>query len=321
MVDPKQAAPVKLKLNPGVICGFMSNMAMSGDRECMQLTEIDCQAQEVDNLMKCAEEMKDCTIINFSNNGLADVATLKDLSRLTRLNLSNNRIKSMAVFEMEEAFPNLKWLDISYNKFPQWPAFKCPKLDNLNISGNKLEKVNEGWTGHANLRVISAFDNKFKNLSNFKNCPKLEELYLAQNNISSLGGCEGGLPSLKRLHVRRNKIATIDEELPEMPELEYVNLRHNNLETLETCFKIFQFPKVIDISIINNPIDKAFSSFELMLAEFLIKKPSIQRFCKERVQECNQLEAVHLAHYRWDIAEAKRKADEEAARKAAEQQE
>lgn len=139
----------------------------------------------------------------------------------------------MAVFEIEDAFPNLKWLDISHNKFGSWPAFKCPKLDYLNISGNKLEKVSDGWSGHANLRIISAVDNKFKNLTNFKNLPKLEELYLAMNQISSLNGCEGGLPSLTRLHLRRNKISTIDEELPEMPELEYINLRHNALETLD----------------------------------------------------------------------------------------
>ena len=51
--------------------------------------------------------MKDVTRIDFSNNGLADVTTIKDLTRLTRLNLSNNRIKNFAVFATEDAFPNL----------------------------------------------------------------------------------------------------------------------------------------------------------------------------------------------------------------------
>ena len=113
----------------------------------------------------------------------------------------------MGLFGIEGALPNLKWLDISNNKFTEWPAIQCPKLDYLNISGNKLDKVNEGWTGHPTIRIISAVDNKFKNLSNFKNLPKLEELYLASNLISSLTGWEGGLPSLRRLHLRRNKIA------------------------------------------------------------------------------------------------------------------
>lgn len=125
--------------------------------------------------------MKDITVVNFSNNGLADVALLKDMTRLTRLNLSNNRIKNMAVFSTDEAFMTLRWLDISNNKFSEWPAFKCPKLDFLNISGNKLEKVNESWAGHSSLRIICAVDNKFKSLANFKAMPRLEELYLASN--------------------------------------------------------------------------------------------------------------------------------------------
>ena len=241
---------------------------------------------------------------------MADVTTLKDLTRLTKLNLTNNRIKNFAVFATEDAFPNLKWLDISHNKFNEWPGFKCPKLDYLNISGNKLEKVNEGWTGHPNLRIISASDNKFKNLSNFKALPRLEELYLASNQITQLSGWEGGLPALKRLHLRRNKISSIDEELGEMPELEYLNMRHNNLETLENAFRLFQFPKVTDLNIINNPADTNCSSFNLLMAEFLIKRTTLKRFCKVKVQESNQLEAVHLAKYRWNKSEEERKARE-----------
>jgi hypothetical protein len=42
---------------------------------------------------------------------------------------------------------------------------------------------------------LKAVDNKFKNLAPFKNMPKLIELYLAQNVISSLAGFDN-LPSL-----------------------------------------------------------------------------------------------------------------------------
>ena len=278
----------------------------------MQLSEIICQGQELEQLAKACEEIKDVKMVDFSGNGLADVTALKDLSRLTRLNLTNNRIKNMAVFATDEVFANLKWLDISHNKFNEWPAFKCPKLDYLNISGNKLEKVNEGWSGHANLRIVSASDNKFKNLSNFKAMPKLEELYLASNQISQLNGWEGGLPSLKRLHLRRNKIANIEEELPELPELEYLNLRHNAIDSLQVAFRVFQFPKVTDLNIINNPADTNCSSFNLLMAEFLIKRTALKRFCKVKVQESNQLEAVHLARFRWDKSEAERKAKDAA---------
>ena len=298
MAEPKG----KLVLKPGVICGYMENLNFSADRESMQLSQVNCSGQELEQLAKCAEEIKDVTEIDFSNNGLGDVTALKDIPRLITLNLSNNRIKNMAVFATEEAFMNLKWLDISNNKFNEWPGFKCPKLDYLNISGNKLEKVNEGWTGHPTLRTLCAVDNKFKNLNNFKALPNLEELYLQANLIVQFNGWEGGLPKLKRLNLRRNKIANIDDELPELPELEWLNLRHNAIENLQVCFKVFTFaPKIVDINIINNPCDQSCTSFNLLMAEFLVKKPSLTRFCKTRVTERHQLEAVHLGHYKWDV--------------------
>ena len=71
------------------------------------MTQVTCSGYELEQLGKSTEEMKDVTRIDFSNNGLADVTTIKDLTRLTRLNLSNNRIKNFAVFATEDAFPNL----------------------------------------------------------------------------------------------------------------------------------------------------------------------------------------------------------------------
>ena len=272
--------------------------------------------QELEQLAKACEEIKDVKMVDFSGNGLADVTSLKDLSRLTKLNLTNNRIKNFAVFATEEAFPNLKWLDISHNKFNEWPGFKCPKLDYLNISGNKLEKVNEGWTGHANLRIISASDNKFKNLANFKNLPKLEELYLASNQITQLSGWEGGLPSLKRLHLRRNKIEKVQEEMVPLEELTYINLRHNNIAKLELAFAVFQFPKIEEVNFLNNPVEREASSMEVFMADFIIKKPSLKRFCKIPVTEAMQLHAVYQARHRWNKSEIERK-EREAAEAAA----
>jgi len=68
--------------------------------------------------------------------------------------------------------------------------------------------------------------------------PKLEELYLASNNLTNLNGYEG-LPSLKKLHLRRNKIEKIDDEIPELPALEYLNLRSNKIPNMENLAKLF----------------------------------------------------------------------------------
>jgi len=126
----------------------------------------------------------------------------------------------------------------------------------LDISYNKLEKVNEGWTGHGSLKVLKSVENKFKNLAVFKNMPKLEELYLARNKISSLSGYEG-LTALKKLHLRRNNIEKIDDELAELPALEYLNLRSNGVPNMEVMLKLFQFPLLKDLNVINCPVELA----------------------------------------------------------------
>lgn len=231
----------KLVLKPGVILTYLENFTYTPDRECFQFKDLVCTGQECEQLAKAMDEVKDVQNVDFSVNGLSDPTSFKDLTRLVTLNLANNKIKAVTCFGLDDSFHNLKWLDISNNKFSEFPAFKCPKLEYLNINGNKLEKINEAWTGHENLRVVSAVDNKFKNLAVFKIMPKLEELYLAQNMITTLSGYES-LPKLQKLHLRRNKIAKIEEEgLPELPELKVLNLRHNALDSMDAVYKLFQF--------------------------------------------------------------------------------
>jgi Leucine-rich repeat (LRR) protein len=140
------------------------------------------------------------------------------LTSLIKLNLAKNKIKSINLFTNEENFPNLRWLDISNNKYTELVGIKCQKLEYLDISYNRLEKVNEGWNGHPNIKILKSIDNKFKNLAPFKEMPKLEELYLESNVITNLIGYEN-LPNLRKLHLRKNKIEKIDEEFPELPNL------------------------------------------------------------------------------------------------------
>lgn len=161
-----------------------------------------------------------------------DVNILQQLTALVKLNLAKNKVKNISIFTNEENFPNLKWLDISNNKYTEFVAIKCPKIEYLDIGYNRLEKVHEGWTGHPNIKIFKSVDNRFKNLAPFKEMPKLEELYLASNAVTNFSGYEN-LPSLRKLHLRKNKIEKIDDELPPLENLRYLNLRGNKIATLD----------------------------------------------------------------------------------------
>jgi len=81
---------------------------------------------------------------------------------------------------------------------------------------------------------------------------------------------------------------------------------------------MFQFPLLVDINVLNNPVETNATSFNLLMAEILIKNTKIKRFCKVTVTEQNKLEAVYLARYRWEESEKERKRKEEEERKKAE---
>jgi len=200
----------------------------------------------------------------------------------------------MGIFTSDENFLNLKWLDVSNNKLTEIPALKCPKLEYFDISGNKMEKVNDGWSGHANIRIMKCIDNKYKTMAPFKTMPRLEELYMGFNAITSLSGWES-LPMLKKLSLRKNKLEKIEEELPELPSLVYLNLRSNNIPSMKVLSRLFQFPALEDINVMKNPVDFEMSSFNVIMSEVLCKSPKLKRFCKTEVTESHRLEAIFLA--------------------------
>jgi protein phosphatase 1 regulatory subunit 7 len=230
----------KLLLKPGVVASFLTNFSWTPNKESFQMTELHMADKVVDAISaKSAEEAKDVLIIDLSLNSLSDCSALVVCTQLVKLNLAKNKIKSAAVFCAEENFPNLKWLDLSGNKLSEFPAFKCAKLEYLDVSAMKIDKINEAWTTHERLRVVKCVDNRFKSLALFKSMPRLEELYMGQNMITTLSGWEN-LPNLRKLHLRKNKIDKLPEEdLPDLPMLVYLNLRRNAIDKLDTVFKLF----------------------------------------------------------------------------------
>jgi Leucine-rich repeat (LRR) protein len=200
------------------------------------------------------DEVKDVRRCDLSVNNIVEISSLKDMQQLIYLNLAKNKIKALNIFTQEEMFPNLKWLDVSNNKLTELPGLKLPKLEYLDIGYNKLEKVSEAWTGHANIRILKSVDNKFKSFAIFKAMPLLEELYLANNNLTVLTGWEQ-LPALRKLHLRRNKIEKFDEEAPTLENLEYINLRANKIGTMDLLQRLFKFEKLRNINVLNNPVE------------------------------------------------------------------
>ena len=154
----------KLVLKPEVIKKYLFNFEFSTDRDVMQYQNLILANKRIEALNNSLLEAKHVKFLDLSNNNIVDISVVAQFLNVVKLNVSKNKIKAITVFGNEEAFPNLKWLDLSNNKFNELTVIKCPKLECLDLGFNKLEKVNEAWTGHPNLKVLKSVDNKFKSL-------------------------------------------------------------------------------------------------------------------------------------------------------------
>jgi len=70
----------------------------------------------------------------LNENNLTDIKSLETFQSLTYLNVCNNKIKGISIFCVDEAFPNLKWLNLAGNQLKEMPNIKLPKLEYLDIS-------------------------------------------------------------------------------------------------------------------------------------------------------------------------------------------
>jgi hypothetical protein len=80
---------------------------------------------------------------------------------------------------------------------------------------------------------------------------------------------------------------------------------------MEHIVKLFNYPKLNDLNVINCPVELGYSSMNVFLAEILMKNPRVIRFCKVEVNDAQKLEAVFLAKFQFGKAEEERKRLEE----------
>ena len=131
-------------------------------------------------------------LINLQNCGI-DEQIIKDIqniftSKLTYLNISENKLTNLQIFNKENIFNNLIYLDLSHNNIEEINSLMFCKFSNLkklNLSHNKISNI--------------------KCLDNDLNFNHLEELDLSFNNIKELN--QINIPSLILITLTNNPIS------------------------------------------------------------------------------------------------------------------
>lgn len=198
---------------------------------CIHLRKIEFQGNEVSKLPPSIAYASRLTYLDISNNRLEnlDSAELHKASALVSLKMSNNQLTSLPSRFAE--FKNLRSLHISSNCLASFPQFICSlaSLVDLDISFNCITSLPDEIGQLAALERLSATNNKLS---------------------GSFPAAFANLHSLKELDVRYNPLTNIDV-VADLPRVELVLVGHNSISSLEKSFH-----KIRALHLNSNPVTR-----------------------------------------------------------------
>ena len=176
--------------------------------------------------------------IKFTGNEAWRLPTsLTWASRLTVLDISNNRLASLQSAELDR-LTSLVSLRVANNLLTELPSYvqKFRNLRSLNLSSNNLKAFPELIT---NLRCLVDLDisfNKLTELPNIGNLITLERLWVTNNELKGrFDESWKNLINLKEIDARFNGITNIDN-VAALPKLEQLLVGHNGISTFKGSF-------------------------------------------------------------------------------------
>lgn len=210
--------------------------------------EIDCVHARIANIPALRlERFKAVTRLCLRQNTITEIEGLSCLaSTLEELDLYDNLIAHIRGLE---DLTKLTTLDLSFNKIKHIKKVNhLINLTDIYFVQNKIVTI-ENLEGLTKLRNLELAANRIRDIQNLDTLVGLEELWLGKNKITQMMGLDG-LTNLKILSIQSNRIREISG-LDSLSNLEELYISHNALTTLQGLEKVAKL-RVLDIS--NNQV-------------------------------------------------------------------
>ena len=165
------------------------------------------------------------------------------------LNLSSKEIDDLdGLREVGRRYPDLRGLNLGQNKIKEIPGgtfIGFSNLVGLKLMNNAITSLSDG------VHVISDFvrakeEGREQLLSSFAGLPRLRELDLHGNDLSSLPESFSDLTSLQELYLSKNKLSRLPESFGNLRALEVLGLSNNALIHLPKSFS-----RLIDLQLLH----------------------------------------------------------------------
>lgn len=258
--------------------------------------------------------------LDFSQNGIKDMAPLRGLPYLLKLSLSRNALANFKGLEPgeegEEVWPHMTHLDLSSNVLTALPPLPFKSLRIVNFSKNEITTCQE-FPGHETIQELDLSGNKLTTLAGLANMPALVKLNLSSNEIEDVNGL-ASLPALEDFNLADNKLKALEgpwQELKESP-LTSIDLSGNQLEAAQPLEVLRNLQKLRSLAVKGNPFVEAAGTAavaEVLVCHWLLTSIDGQPVTPEQLEEARLLNVARLEEAR----EKAKKAEEAAAAAAA----
>jgi adenylate cyclase len=187
-----------------------------------------------------------------SNDARRLPPSLSLASRLTMLDISNNRLSSLDRSDLHR-LQSLQGLRLSNNGLTRLPAYfgQYRALRSLNLSSNALNEFPDFLCEVRTLVDLDISFNSITSLPKIGQLTCLERLWATNNKLSgSFPPTLSNLVNLREIDVRFNALDSMDV-MSQLPRLEYLMIGHNNISSFEG-----KFPKIRVLHMNHNPVTR-----------------------------------------------------------------
>lgn len=218
------------------------------------------------------ENCSSLLILDLSSNDIHEFNTDSTWAELEELNLSNNKMTQLSCSAIPSSMAHQISVDVSMNQLKEIDL-NCEKTNNqwaLNIGDNVLENLTLPASPLVkNLTSLLAASNKLKTISIESELPRLTELNVANNSLSSLLDIFKHCTALEILDLSFNTIQKLRaSSFMHMAQLKNLYLQNMNLSQLKYgTLSYSRNLRVLDLSH-NNLAQFNFDWFFVPLADF-----------------------------------------------------
>jgi adenylate cyclase len=187
-----------------------------------------------------------------SNDAKRLPPSLSLASRLTMLDISNNRLQSLDRSELHK-LQSLQGLRLSNNGLTRLPSYfgQYRALRSLNLSSNALHEFPDFLCEVRTLVDLDISFNSITSLPKIGQLTCLERLWATNNKLmGSFPPTLSNLVNLREIDVRFNALDSMDV-MSQLPRLEYLMIGHNNISSFEGYF-----PKIRVLHMNHNPVTR-----------------------------------------------------------------